>query len=355
MHLSNFDFDLPQSQVALRPATPRDSARLLIVRPGGEPAIRDGVVRDLPEFLRPGDVMVFNNTKVIPAALEGLRLSRDEFGTSVPISLTLLESLPSNRWLALARPARRLRAGDTIHLHDSRGFSTLLVRAKDGEGKVEIEAENTSVEEIMARHGAPPLPPYIAKRRMADETDRSDYQTVYASAEGAVAAPTAGLHFTNELLERLQEWGIKFVFVTLHVGAGTFLPVKAEHIEDHALHSEWCEISDEAAETINAARDKGGSLVAVGTTSLRLLETAASEESRISPFRGRTSLFIRPGYRFKSADILLTNFHLPKSTLFMLVCAFAGTGLMKKAYAHAIATGYRFYSYGDACLLHRAR
>lgn len=353
MLLKDFDFELPKGAIALRPASPRDSAKLLAVNPGSANPFLEARVRDLPGFLRPGDVMVFNNTKVLPAVLTGYRPPRGDNAPPVEISLTLLERLAGGAWKSLARPSRRLRAGDVIVLEAHGKSSVLKVAGKGADGEVFVAGgDGQSVEAIMAEHGAMPLPPYIA--RDADEQDFADYQTVFAKMEGAVAAPTAGLHFTPELLERLAKKGVNAAFVTLHVGAGTFLPVKAEKVEDHHIHAEACEISADAAATINDCRKKGGRVIAVGTTSLRLLETAAREDGSISDYLGSTSLFIRPGHRFRSANLLLTNFHLPKSTLFMLVCAFSGTELMKKAYAHAVAAGFRFYSYGDACLLHRA-
>jgi S-adenosylmethionine:tRNA ribosyltransferase-isomerase len=351
--LKDFEFDLPKSAIALRPASPRDSAKLLAVNPGLANPLSEARVRDLPGYLRAGDVMVFNNTKVLPAVLTGHRPPRGDNAPPVEISLTLLERLAGGTWKSLARPSRRLHAGDVIVLEAYGKRSVLKVAGKGPDGEVFVApADGLSIEAIMAAQGAMPLPPYIA--RNADERDFADYQTVYARREGAVAAPTAGLHFTPELLERLAAKGVNLVFITLHVGAGTFLPVKTEKVEEHHIHAEECEISVEAAATINDCRKKGGRVVAVGTTTLRLLETAANEDGTISSYRGSTSLFIRPGHRFRSANLLLTNFHLPKSTLFMLVCAFSGTELMKKAYAHAVAAGFRFYSYGDACLLYHA-
>jgi S-adenosylmethionine:tRNA ribosyltransferase-isomerase len=299
--------------------------------------------------------MVFNNTKVLPAELPAVRPPRGENVPAVPISLTLLEPLSGGAWRALARPARRLRAGDFLILGNGSEETLLAIEGKGREGEVTVIAQGgLGVEAIMEKYGVMPLPPYVARVRPFDRQDFSDYQTIYAQKAGAVAAPTAGLHFTRELMQRLDAAGIKTVFVTLHTGAGTFLPVKNEKIENHHMHAERCEISANAAETINKARQGGGRLIAVGTTSLRLLETAALDDGTILPYSGSTSLFIKPGHRFRSADLLLTNFHLPKSTLFMLVCAFSGTALMKKAYAHAIASRFRFYSYGDACLLYRA-
>lgn len=353
--LKDFDFELPKAAITLNQASPRDAARLLIAgeRPAG--ALREAQVRDLSSFVRPGDVMVFNNTKVLRAVLSGWRPPRSSDGPAVEIAFTLLERLAHGAWQALARPARRLMAGDVVVLAGSEGKFALRVTDKGADGEVTVEpaSREESIETLMAMYGTMPLPPYIA--RDVRQSDFTDYQTVYASVEGAVAAPTAGLHFTPALLDRLAAKGVQAAFATLHVGAGTFLPVKTEVVEEHQIHSEHCEISAEAAGTINECRAKGGRIIAVGTTSLRLLETAAREDGTIAPYRGETRLFILPGYRFRTADLLLTNFHLPKSTLFMLVCAFSGTALMKKAYAHAIASGFRFYSYGDACLLHRAQ
>ncbi len=299
--------------------------------------------------------MVFNNTKVLPAELVGYRPARSDNSPSVEVSLTLIERLPGGAWKALARPARRLRESDVIVLEQDGEQSSLVVTGRGEEGEIILVASGgLTVEAIMEKHGGMPLPPYIARARPSDEKDRADYQTIYAKTEGAVAAPTAGLHFTPQLVKRIAEMGVRTAFVTLHVGPGTFLPVKVHNVDDHHLHSEWCAISDDAARTINECRAKGGRIIAVGTTSLRLLESAARDDGSIAPYQGFTSLFIKPGHRFRSADLLLTNFHLPKSTLFMLVCAFSGTELMKEAYAHAVEGRFRFYSYGDACLLHRA-
>jgi S-adenosylmethionine:tRNA ribosyltransferase-isomerase len=352
--LKDFEFELPKTAIALRPASPRDSARLLVAGLDKAGAVAEAQVRDLAGYLRPGDVMVFNNTKVLPAVLTGRRPSRGHGAPDAGVSLTLLERQADGSWSALARPAKRLRPGDLIFLHGGGDEPALRVIAKDTDGSVRVGPARPchSVEALMAEYGAMPLPPYIA--RDADKQDFADYQTVYASAEGAVAAPTAGLHFTPELLEHLRAKGIRQAFVTLHVGPGTFLPVKTEKVDDHHMHAERCEITREAAEIINEGRKNGGRIVAVGTTSLRLLETAAKDNGAVEPYYGETRLFIKPGHRFRAVDVLFTNFHLPKSTLFMLVCAFAGTKAMKQAYAHAIEAGFRFYSYGDACLLHRA-
>jgi len=353
--LKDFDFELPKSSIALRPVSPRDSARLLCVDPAAHPPLSEARVRDLPFFLQAGDVVVFNDTKVLAAELRGYRPSRGPDSPAVEISLTLIERLPDGSWKAFARPARRLRPGDTIIFTRNGERARIAVAAKNEQGVIVVTACcGDSVKAIMASQGAMPIPPYIANTRAADDRDRADYQTVYAKREGAVAAPTAGLHFTPQLLEALAAKGVRSAFVTLHVGAGTFLPVKAENISDHTLHAEWYEISEDAARIINACRAEGGRLVAVGTTSLRVLETAAREDVLIQACQGFTKIFIMPGHNFRSADLLMTNFHLPKSTLFMLVCAFSGTSLMKMGYAHAVAEGFRFYSYGDACLLHRA-
>jgi S-adenosylmethionine:tRNA ribosyltransferase-isomerase len=354
--LKDFEYELPGSAIALRPAAPRDSARLLAVNPHRGEAFTEARIRDLPVYLSPGDVVVFNDTKVLPAELPVIRPPRGENAPAVPISLTLLEPLPGGAWRGLARPGRRLRAGDTLVLGGGSEETALVVVGKGPAGEVTVLARGClTVEAIMEKYGAMPLPPYVGRVRPSDHQDFSDYQTIYAQSAGAVAAPTAGLHFTRELMQRLEEAGITTVFVTLHTGAGTFLPLKDEKIENHAMHAERCEISADAAEAINRARERGGRLIAIGTTSLRLLETAALEDGTIAPYSGSTRVFIKPGHRFRSADLLLTNFHLPKSTLFMLVCAFSGTAIMKNAYAYAIAAGFRFYSYGDACLLYRAK
>jgi S-adenosylmethionine:tRNA ribosyltransferase-isomerase len=343
MKLDDFDFPLPPELVAQRPVTPRDTARLLQVAGG---AIRDRMVRDLPALLRPGDVMVFNDTKVIPARLFGRRgLGK--------VEVTLHQCLGPERWRAFARPAKRLKPGDRIDFAEN--FSAEIAEKLDGgELTLSFSESGPDLMSALQRHGAMPLPPYIRREGGDDSRDRSDYQTVYARSEGAVAAPTAGLHFTDELLAALDARGVTRATLTLHVGAGTFLPVKTQRVEDHPMHGESGVVSAEAAASINEAKAKGGRVVAVGTTSLRLLETASANDGSLAPFAGETKLFILPGHRFKIVDLLMTNFHLPKSTLFMLVCAFAGTDLMKRAYAHAIAEGYRFYSYGDSSLLERA-
>ena len=345
MRTDDFDFDLPQELIAQRPAEPRDAARLLVVGDG----LTDSRIAELPGFLAPGDLLVVNDTKVIPARLIGHRgLAR--------IEVTLHKREGPGAWRAFARPAKRLRLGDRIDFAPAQpeAFGA-EVTAKDEGGEVTLAFDRTGAELMaaLARHGSAPLPPYIRRAEGPDAQDRADYQTVFAAREGAVAAPTAGLHFTPDLLAALEARGLRRAAVTLHVGAGTFLPVKAEDPRAHRMHSEVVEIKPEAAAAINAARAAGGRIVAVGTTALRVLEAAAGDNGHIPAFSGETDLFILPGYRFKAVDLLLTNFHLPRSTLFMLVAAFAGLDRMKGAYAHAVAQGYRFFSYGDACLLHR--
>ena len=358
MRVDLFDFDLPEDRIALRPASPRDAARMLVVRAGGEPPFEDRTVRDLPDLLRPGDALVLNDTKVIPARLIGLR-TRGEAAARVEIMLH--QRAGAERWRAFARPAKRLAVGDRIRFgEDSESMACLLasldaeVEEKEGsEVLLRFVFTGPALDEAIARLGEMPLPPYIEGKRPTDDRDRIDYQTVYAAEEGAVAAPTAGLHFTDDLFRRLEERGISRHIVTLHVGAGTFLPVKADDTAAHHMHAEWGTVSRDTADALNAARARGGRIVAVGSTSLRLLETAARDDGAIAQFSGETDIFITPGYRFRAVDILMTNFHLPRSTLFMLVGAFAGLDTMKAAYAHAIASGYRFYSYGDASLLFR--
>ncbi len=354
MRVDLFDFDLPPDRIALRPASPRDAARLMVVRPGE--GIEDRLVRELPDLLQPGDALVFNDTRVIPAQLDGIR---DRAGQVASISATLHRRLGDNRWLAFVRGAKKLRPGDLIRFGETPEACLLsaihaTVVSKDDDGVVfEFEFSGAYLDEAIARVGHIPLPPYIASKRAEDAQDRADYQTVYARDEGSVAAPTAGLHFTPELLDRLKARGIGLHFLTLHVGAGTFLPVKSEDTTDHRMHPEYGLVTAETADALNAVRAAGGRIVAVGTTSLRLLESAADEDGTIRPFAAETSIFITPGYRFRAVDVLMTNFHLPRSTLFMLVSAFAGLEMMRAAYARAIATGYRFYSYGDGSLLFR--
>jgi len=344
MRLADFDFDLPRELIAERPAEPRDAARLLIVPASG--AFPDHHIADLPGLLRPGDLLVFNDTKVIPARLVGKR-------GDATVEITLSRDLGNGLWRALAKGARRLRPGDRIVFAED--FAADLVE-KDPEGLVTLRfgLPPDAVRAALDRHGSMPLPPYVKRPRGGDTRDRSDYQTMFAREEGAVAAPTAGLHFTPALLDALAKRGIEWLTVTLHVGPGTFLPVKADDPREHRMHAEWGLVTEEATARIAAAKARGGRIVAVGTTALRLLESAAAETGGVQPFAGETRLFILPGYRFRTVDLLLTNFHLPRSTLFMLVAALAGLDRMKAAYAHAKAAGYRFFSYGDACLIEPA-
>ncbi len=339
MRVDLFDFDLPAELIALRPAKPRDSARLLLVE-GGE--IVDKTIPDLPKLLRPGDMLVFNDTRVIPAQLEGVR-------GEARIGATLHKREGPRDWWAFVRNARRLRAGDTVEFGGGVAAS-VVDRGEEGAILLHFEGEDP-VEILLDRAGRMPLPPYIASRRPADDSDRDDYQTMFAREDGAVAAPTAALHFTPHLIDALEKNGIRRETLTLHVGAGTFLPVKTEDTNEHKMHAEWGRIDEETAQRLNDARSSGGRLIAVGTTSLRLLESAADANGLVRPFAGDTAIFITPGYRFKAIDGLVTNFHLPKSTLFMLVSALMGLDLMKSVYAHAIEEKYRFYSYGDASLL----
>ncbi|MGV6872641.1 tRNA preQ1(34) S-adenosylmethionine ribosyltransferase-isomerase QueA [Pseudochelatococcus sp. B33] len=357
MDVSLFDFDLPESSIALRPAHPRDSARMLVVDP--DDLVADRRVSDLPAWLRPGDVLVHNDTRVIPARLNGIRVRADAV-TRVEVMLHKRES--ADTWRAFARPGKRLREGERIRFgEENESYACELAsldaeivdKGEGGEVRLRFAFSGPVLDEAIARLGHMPLPPYIASKRADDAADLADYQTIYARHDGAVAAPTAGLHFTDDLVANLTAAGIERRFVTLHVGAGTFLPVKADDTRDHRMHAEWGVIDAATADALNAARARGGRIVATGTTALRLLESAAREDGTIAPFEGDTAIFITPGYRFKAVDILMTNFHLPRSTLFMLVSAFAGLEAMKAAYAHAIRAGYRFYSYGDACLLFR--
>jgi S-adenosylmethionine:tRNA ribosyltransferase-isomerase len=343
MQLADFDFPLPRELIADRPKEPRESARLLVLPTAG--GLLDRHIGDLPQLLRPGDLMVFNDTKVIPARLTGKR------GVAT-VEITLVRDLGGGAWQAHARGARRLKPGDWI---DFAADLKAEVDGKNETGEVSLrfDCEGEAFQATLARHGTMPLPPYIKRPRGADSRDRTDYQTMFARAPGAVAAPTAGLHFTPALLAALQARGIDWVTLTLHVGPGTFLPVKVDDPREHRMHAEWGEVGGDAAARINAARAAGGRVVACGTTSLRLLESAAAEDGTIAPFRGETRLFILPGYRFRAIDMLLTNFHLPRSTLLMLVAALAGLDRIKAAYAHAVAERYRFFSYGDACLIER--
>jgi S-adenosylmethionine:tRNA ribosyltransferase-isomerase len=339
MRVADFDFELPPENIALRPVSPREAAKLLVVKDG---QYTDHLVGDLPLLLRRGDVLVFNNTKVIPAALSGVRVGR--LGTTPKIEALLHLRLDASRWKAFVRPAKKLMVGDRVE------FGSLAAVVKDkgeaGEITFRFDVSGADLDLALQQVGRVPLPPYIESKRAQDAQDVSDYQTVYASEPGAVAAPTAGLHFTPALMAQLADAGVGAEFVTLHVGAGTFLPVKADDTADHKMHAEWGEVPADVAARLQEARAKGGRIIAVGTTSLRLLESAGH-----AAWSGNTSIFITPGYKFRAVDGLVTNFHLPRSTLFMLVCAFAGTDTMKAAYAHAIAHNYRFYSYGDASLL----
>jgi S-adenosylmethionine:tRNA ribosyltransferase-isomerase len=357
MRTDLFDFDLPPDRIALRPVQPRDAARLLVVRPGAAPELEDRHIRDLPDLLRPGDALVVNDSKVIAARLKGRRIGRGD--TEPSIEATLHKRLDGSHWRAFILGAKKVQAGDILRFGEEGKVCFLrqldaqvLQKDEGGEVTLAFAFHGPVLDQAIAERGDMPLPPYIASRRAPDEQDRNDYQTVYAHDEGSVAAPTAGLHFTEPLLARLTERGIRLHKVTLHVGAGTFLPVKTDDVEGHTMHAEFGTVSRETADALNAVRSNGGRVVAVGSTALRLLESAAGEDGRLRPFAGETAIFITPGYQFRAVDLMLTNFHLPRSTLFMLVAAFSGLDVMKRAYAHAIAAGYRFYSYGDACLLH---
>jgi S-adenosylmethionine:tRNA ribosyltransferase-isomerase len=350
--LSDFDFALPEGLIALRPAEPRDAARLLVVEPGrvgsGAPAsLADRAVRDLPSLLRPGDALVFNDTRVIPARL---RAARPRGEATARIEIMLHQRIGADRYRAFLRPAKKVADGETLAIEGADLEARLAGRREGGDAELVFSLSGAALDAAIDSAGEIPLPPYIEGKRKADARDALDYQTAFAREPGAVAAPTAGLHFTPALLERLEAAGIERHFVTLHVGAGTFLPVKAERIADHVMHAEWGSIDAHTAAALRAVRERGGRLVAVGTTTLRLLESAAAS-GRIEAFSGDTRIFITPGYRFRAVDALITNFHLPKSTLLMLVSAFSGLGAMREAYAHAIKEGYRFYSYGDASLL----
>lgn len=356
MRVDLFDFELPEERIALRPANPRDAAKLLVVC--GQGTLEDLVVRDLPSLLDPGDVLVFNDTKVIPAQLSGIRRRGD---ASAQVDATLHMRVAPDRWLAFVRPGKRIAAGDRVHFgHDENSCflgrldATVLEKRDGGEVLLAFDLSGPFLDEALHAVGHVPLPPYIASKRPEDERDLADYQTIYAREEGAVAAPTAGLHFTPELFTALDARGVERHFVTLHVGAGTFLPVKADDTADHKMHSETGYVSAGTAEAINAARARGNRVVSVGTTSLRLVESAAAPDGRLAAWSGSTDIFITPGYRFRVVDALMTNFHLPRSTLFMLVSAFCGLERMREAYAHAIESRYRFYSYGDASLLFRS-
>ncbi len=366
MRTDLFDFTLPADRIALRPAVPRDAARLLVVRPsqgpGAPAAFEDRTMADLPGLLRPGDALVVNDTKVFAANLRGRRLGRGD--REPAIAATLVRRLDGSRWRALVKPAKRLAVGDVVRFGGEGRVCFLeqldaTVEAKgqgDQGGEVTLAFAFTDavLDQALAERGEVPLPPYISSRRDVDEQDRSDYQTMFARKEGSVAAPTAGLHFTKDLTAALTARGIALHRVTLHVGPGTFLPVKAADTSGHTMQPEWGSVSAATAAALNATRQAGGRIVAVGSTSLRLLESAAADDGTLAPFSADTALFITPGYRFRAADAMLTNFHLPRSTLFMLVAAFCGLDTMRRAYAHAIEAGYRFYSYGDACLLFRS-
>ncbi|MDP9196021.1 MAG: tRNA preQ1(34) S-adenosylmethionine ribosyltransferase-isomerase QueA [Pseudomonadota bacterium] len=344
MKTGDFDFDLPPERIAAAPASPRDSARMLCL-PAGQP-LQDRHVRDLPALLCPDDLLVFNDTRVIPARLSGKR-------GEARVEVTLHRRLDERCWKAFARPAKRLKTGDTAVFAD--GFSAAVTDRDGGEVTLSFSCAGSDLVKALEQHGTMPLPPYIPRPQGPQKSDTADYQTVFSSREGAVAAPTAGLHFTPELLEKLAQKGIRTAPVTLHVGAGTFLPVKTEDVRDHVMHSEYGEVPAETARRVNETRARGGRIVAVGTTSLRILETAAGASGAVHPYAGETDIFILPGYGFRCVDVLMTNFHLPRSTLFMLVCAFAGTERIRELYAHAIRENFRFFSYGDACLLERSQ
>jgi S-adenosylmethionine:tRNA ribosyltransferase-isomerase len=345
--INRFDFELPPDRIAHRPVRPRDGARLLCVRPPPHRSPEDRVVRDLPDLLRPGDILVTNDTRVIPAQLTARR-------GDARVGITLDQPHPDGTWHVLVRNARRLREGDSLRFDGADDLTAIVTaREEDGGATLRFNSGDDAFAAALRRAGYLALPPYIHRPNGPEPADAEDYQTIFAINDGAVAAPTAGLHFTRTLLAALEARGIRRVDVTLHVGAGTFLPVRFDDVTQHRMHAERGEISAAAAAAINAARAAGGRIVAVGTTSLRLLESAATKDGTIEPFTGETALFILPGYRFRAVDLLMTNFHLPRSTLFMLVCAFAGTETMRAAYTHAIADGYRFYSYGDSSLLWR--
>jgi S-adenosylmethionine:tRNA ribosyltransferase-isomerase len=359
MRVDLFDFDLPPERIALRPAVPRDSARLLVL-PAGDAPFEDRSVCDLPRLLRPGDALVVNDTRVIHARLDGYRLRGEN---KARVEATLIERLSPNRWRVLARPAKKLGLGERLRFGAPSASNACLLGAleatvedkgESGEAILAFDLSGPVLDQAIEALGAMPLPPYIAGKRPADDRDEGDYQTIFASEAGAVAAPTAGLHFTPQLLYALAAAEVALHRVTLHVGAGTFLPVKAERTEDHAMHYEECVLNSQTAAELNAVRENGGRIIAVGTTALRCLESAAQDDENLQEYRARTNIFITPGYRWRVVDALLTNFHLPRSTLFMLVCAFSGVERMRAAYTHAIESGYRFYSYGDASLLYRS-
>ncbi|MDR3461241.1 MAG: tRNA preQ1(34) S-adenosylmethionine ribosyltransferase-isomerase QueA [Beijerinckiaceae bacterium] len=352
MRVDLFDFELPANLIALRPAEPRESARLLCITPGAGQPLNDKTLADLPALFRPGDVLVVNDTKVIPARLNG---TRARAGGTARIEAMLHKREGAGVWRAFLRPAKKVLAGETIAFGtpDDPLDATLIERGDEGEGLLQFSREGEALDRALERFGSLPLPPYIAGKRAVDTRDTSDYQTVFAAKPGAVAAPTASLHFTPALIAAIEARGVAIARVTLHVGAGTFLPVKAEDTEGHRMHAEWGTLDAETAALLNAAKQAGGRVIAAGTTSLRLLESATGTDGIARAFTGDTAIFITPGYRFRLVDALLTNFHLPRSTLFMLVSAFSGLETMQHAYAHAMASHYRFYSYGDACFLTR--
>jgi S-adenosylmethionine:tRNA ribosyltransferase-isomerase len=356
MRVDLFDFDLPPERIALRPAEPRDAARLLVVRPHGSPRFEDRAVHDLPDQLAPGDVLAVNDTRVIRAGLYGVRVRGK---TSARVEVTLIRRESEASWRAFVRPAKKLKRGEVIRFAAANGMvssaetldAEVVSKGDEGDVLLKFVVSAEKLDKTIEQIGQMPLPPYISSRRPADRRDTQDYQTLFAQKPGAVAAPTASLHFTPRLVAALAARGVLIQRVTLHVGPGTFSPVKAKDTVDHTMHAEWGEVSQAAADALNNARAFGGRIVAAGTTSLRILESAAGPDGTFAAFAGETSIFITPGYKFKAADVLLTNFHLPRSTLFMLAAAFSGLKTIRAAYAHAIAENYRFYSYGDACLL----
>jgi len=352
MRVDDFDFELPEDRIALRPLEDRTRARLLVVEPSN---LKDAVIADLTRLLRPGDLIVTNNTKVIPAFLKATRPPREVGGGTAPveIDLNLHRRMALDMWAAFAKPAKRLTVGDGLSISGGQLKADVIQKNADGEVHLRFDKAGADLDRAIEACGHMPLPPYISSKREIDTQDASDYQTIFASKDGAVAAPTASLHFTKDLLDKLEAKNVHRAELTLHVGAGTFLPVKVDDTKDHVMHAEWGEISETVADQIRRVKSDGGRVIALGTTTLRLLESAVDGQGRIAPFSGETDIFITPGFRFRVVDLLLTNFHLPRSTLFMLVSAFAGLEPMKAAYAHAIRSQYRFYSYGDACLLTR--
>lgn len=345
MKLTHFDFELPEDRIAKRPVSPRDKARMLYIN---AETIKDDFVFNLESFLNKNDILIFNNTRVIPARLHGVRVARRG---SCSVEITLNKQLNSNKWSAMAKPLRRFKVGDLIKFENM----TAIVDKIEDRGFINLKfsLDNNDLYINIKNIGEIPLPPYI--NRKADHFDRSDYQTIFSQYDGAVAAPTAGLHFTDQIFSKLTKKGIDLAFLTLHVGAGTFLPINVKDIDDHFIYPEWGEISVKTCLQINRAKKRGGRVIAVGTTTLRLLEAAVNCDGVIEPFNGETNIFLKPGHQYQSADILLTNFHLPKSTLFMLVCSFMGINQMRNAYQHAVLNNYRFYSYGDCCLLERSK